>query len=367
MSTLLDRSKTDNKEQLEYPTLLRMGHKYELCLGQRLPVGGFYGPLDVSLGSDGWMYVLNRWDNFNGYPRNRYVPVTIEDEYGEFIFPVIDGVPDKRGSEKFPSPVMCEIDENGVLYSTDEHAHSILMLNTSGDTVGWWGESGTNDGQLLGPSGIAMDETGDLWIASSQSHKIQKFSRDGSYIDGWGEFGSDDHQLNHPWGITLDPIDKSILVADWRNDLVKRFSAKGELLQVIGTPGEGEGQLSRPSDVAVDQHGDIYVVDRGNHRVLMFNHRGMFIESFIGDATMTDKGAQKLLTNPDALRLRDNVVNLDKEKRFYNPTSIKVDSDGKIYVVDTGRFRIQIYQKLWRILEPHEIDAAELHVDPEVY
>ena len=48
MSTLLDRSKTDNREQLEYPTLLRMGHKYELCLGQRLPVGGFYGPLDVS-------------------------------------------------------------------------------------------------------------------------------------------------------------------------------------------------------------------------------------------------------------------------------------------------------------------------------
>ena len=93
----------------------------------------------------------------------------------------------------------------------------------------------------------------------------------------------------------------------------------------------------------------------------------MFLESFIGDATMTDKGAQKLLTNPDALRLRDNVVNLDKEKRFYNPTSIKVDSDGKIYVVDTGRFRIQIYQKLWRILELHEIDAAELHVDPEVY
>ena len=118
---------------------------------------------------------------------------------------------------------------------------------------------------------------------------------------------------------------------------------------------------------AVDQHGDIYVVDRGNQRVLLFNHRGMFLETFIGDATMTDKGAQKLLTNPDALRLRDNVVNLDKEKRFYNPTSVKVDSEGKIYIVDTGRFRIQIYQKLWRILEPHEIDAAELHVDPEVY
>jgi DNA-binding beta-propeller fold protein YncE len=364
MSTLADNQISNDSR---YPTLLRRGHKYEFCLGQRVPVGGFYGPLDVSFGNDGWFYVLNRWEQFQNVPRNRYVPVTIDDEYGEFIFPKIDGKPEIQGKEKFPSPVMCTIDNEGILYSTDEHANVVLMLTTSGDTVGWWGEFGSNPGQLNGPSGITLDSENNLWIVNCNNHKIQKFTCDGQFLNGWGDFGTDSNQLNHPWGITIDPIDNSLLIADWRNDLVKRFSPDGELLQIIGSPGNGVGQLNRPSSVAVDQHGDIYVVDRGNNRVLIFNHRGMFLESLIGDATVTEKGVQKLLANPDALRLRDNVVNFDREKRFAAPTSVKVDSEGRVFVVDTGRWRIQVYQKLWRILEDHEIDAPEMHLDPEIY
>ena len=93
----------------------------------------------------------------------------------------------------------------------------------------------------------------------------------------------------------------------------------------------------------------------------------MFLESLIGDGTVTDKGVQKLLANPDALRLRDNVVNFDREKRFAAPTSVKVDLQGRVFVVDTGRWRIQVYQKLWRVLENHEIDSPEMHLDPEIY
>ena len=363
MSMLLENNiDTDN-----YPTLLRMGHRYRFCLGQRLPVDGFYGPLDVSLGQDEWLYVLNRWENVNGVPRNRYVTVTLDDEYGDFIFPQIDGEMEARGRERFPSPVMCVIDSDGILYSTDEHANSVLMLSTSGETIGWWGEKGTDPGYLNAPSGITIDSDEHLWIVNCQNHKVQCFTRQGEYVQGWGEFGNEPHQLNFPWGITIDPVNQTFLIADWNNNLVKRFTREGELLQVIGTPGTGVGQLNKPSSVAVDQHGDIYVVDRGNDRVLIFNHRGMFLESLIGDGTMTDKGVQKLLTNPDALRLRDNVVDFDREKRFASPTSVKVDDEGRVYVVDTGRWRIQVYEKLWRILEPDEIDAPEVHADPEVY
>lgn len=362
--SMLTEQKLDSEE---YPTLLRMGHKYQFCLGQRLPVEGFYGPLDVSIGADDWLYVLNRWENVNGIPRNRYVTVTLDDNYGDFIYPKFDGEMESRGKERFPSPVMCAIDNDGVLYSTDEHANSVLMLNTSGETVGSWGEEGDGPGKLKAPSGITIDSDENLWIINCQNHLVQCFTRQGEYVKGWGEFGTEPGQLNYPWGITVDPINETLLVADWRNDVVKRFTTDGDLLQVIGTPGHGVGELRRPSSVAVDQHGDIYVVDRGNDRVLVFNYKGMYLESLIGDATMTDRGVQKLLTNPDALRLRDNVTDFDKEKRFAAPTSVKVDDEGRIYVVDTGRWRIQVYQKLCRVLEPHEIDAVEMHMDPEVY
>jgi DNA-binding beta-propeller fold protein YncE len=350
----------------EYPTLLRMGHKYECCVGQRLPVGGFYGPIDMAVGSDGWLYVLNRFENVM-VPRNRYVTVTLKDEYGEFVSPTVNGQPDEPGNEMFPSPSMCTIDSQGVLYSTDEHANKVLMMRTSGETIGWWGEAGNAPGQLNAPCGITVDADENVWVVSSRSHKVQRFTRDGKYLSGWGEFGTEPGQLNFPWGIAIDPVNGSVLVADWRNDRVQRFTPEGELLQIIGRPGDGEGELRRPSGVAVDMHGDVYVVDRGHDLVLVYNHRGMFIESFRGDATMTERGADKLLTNPDALRLRDNVINLDKEKRFYHPTSVKLDNEGRVYVVDTGRFRVQVYQKLWRILQPNEIDPPDMHVDPVVY
>ena len=366
MTTKEKNNSTSTLIDDDYPTLLRRGHKFVRCLGQRLSLGGFYGPLDVAIGPDEWMYVLNRHDAPNT-TRIRYVPMTVEDMNGTMLHPKVDGKVEKHGREKFPSAVMCTIDSDGVLYSTDEHANSILMLNTSGETVGWWGEYGSEPGQLYGPSGITLDADENLWIVNSQNHRVQKFTRKGEYINGWGNFGTEPNQLNFPWGIAIDPINQSILIADWRNDLVKRFSTDGELLQVIGKPGRGVGEMTRPSSVAVDQHGDIYVVDRGNNRVLIYNHRGMFMESLIGDGTMTDKGVEILLANPDALRLRDNVVNFDQEKRFANPTSVKVDGEGRIFVVDTGRWRMQVYQKLFRVLEPHEIDAPELHADPEVY
>ena len=87
--TLSSKTEESLSEVAKYPTLLRRGHKYELSLGQRLPVEGFHGPLDVAIGPDEWMYVVNRWDRPREVPRNRYVTVTMEDEYGEFIFPKI--------------------------------------------------------------------------------------------------------------------------------------------------------------------------------------------------------------------------------------------------------------------------------------
>jgi sugar lactone lactonase YvrE len=122
--------------------------------------------------------------------------------------------------------------------------------------------------------------------------------------------------------------------------------------------------MRRPSAVTVDHHGDIYVADRNNHRVLVFNRRGIFIETLVGDATLNAQGIQRLMANPNMLRQRDNVSNLDREKRFKFPTSVKVDRDGLVYVLDSGRHRIQVYRKMCRALGPDEVDPPELHLDP---
>ena len=50
------------KPHLKYPDLLRMGHRFEASIGQRLAIDGFYGAMDFAFGGDGWLYVLNRRD-----------------------------------------------------------------------------------------------------------------------------------------------------------------------------------------------------------------------------------------------------------------------------------------------------------------
>jgi DNA-binding beta-propeller fold protein YncE len=196
------------------------------------------------------------------------------------------------------------------------------------------------------------------------SHRVDHYTQEGKWLGGFGEFGAEPGKLNFPWGVAVDPINTTIVVSDWRNDRVQRFSREGELLQVIGRPGHGEGELHRPAGLAVDSHGDIYVADRGNNRVLSFNYRGMFIESFIGDAVINQRGMQKVLTNLDMVRMRDNIENLDREKRLKAPVSVRVDNKGRVYLVDTGRYRIQVYRKWCQLLQADEVDPPTLHVDP---
>ena len=343
-----------------------MGHRFEGSVGQRLPVDGLYGPLDIALGGDGWMYVLNKWVEQIYTGRSRYVVVSPEDTYKPDINHMPNGVREVIGKEFLPSPVGCTTDGNGLLFSTDETRNVVVTCTTDGETVGCWGEPGDNAGELNAPSGICIDSEKSLWVVSTRSSRVQRFSTHGKFLGGFGEFGTGPGQLNYPWGVAEDPVNMSLLVADWRNNRVQRFSHDGELLQIIGPKITRAGVLDHPSDVAVDYHGDIYVCDRGNHRVLQFNPSGLFIESFIGDAVMTERGADKLMANRDMLRWRDNIVDFDREKRFYNPTSVTVDDKFRLYVVDTGRFRIQIYRKTFRVLASDEIDPAETYKDPHV-
>jgi hypothetical protein len=65
----------------KYPTLLRMGHRFETSIGQRLIVDGFYGAMDFVFGGDGWFYVLNRYDSNAQWAKIRIAQCNIDDEF----------------------------------------------------------------------------------------------------------------------------------------------------------------------------------------------------------------------------------------------------------------------------------------------
>lgn len=349
-----------------YPTLFRRGHQFEIALGQRLALGGFKGPTDMALAPDGLLYVMNRYPQNAQLPGVRWVIVDLKDDgYEREVVPLgPDGKPMETGHEWAGSLQMTVCDSTGVLYSADEHVNVVVRCRTSGETIGYWGEGGMKPGQLNGPTGMCLDLDETLWIVNTLNHRVDHYTGEGKWLGGFGSFGTEPGRLNYPWGVAVDPVNQTIVVSDWRNDRVQRFSREGKLLQVIGRPGRGVGELHRPAGVAVDSHGDIYVCDRGNDRVLMYNYRGMFIESFIGDAIINDRGMKKVLTNLDMVRMRDNIEDLDREKRLKAPVSVRVDNKGRVFIADTGRYRIQVYKKWCKVLKPDEVDPPTLHADP---
>ena len=355
---------------MKYPDLLRMGHRFETSIGQRLAIDGFYGAMDFAFGGDGWLYVLNRRDfiPFDALrPMVRIAVCNVDDEFPRNIEPLIDGKPQIRGSEIYGSPMFCDSDQNGSMFFTDERANKVVTLTIErGEITDAWGDTGDSLGELNAPSGIFHLQDGTLWVVSTRSSLVQQFTRNGEYVRGFGKVGDDPGQLDHPWGVAVDPIDDSVVVADWRNDRVQRFSPEGELLQVLDELGRDAGCLNRPSDVAVDAHGDLYVCDRGNDRLVQFNRAGLFVEAMRGDAVMTERGADKLMANPDMLRWRDHITDLGREKLFWKPTAVKVDADFRVHVIDSGRYRMQIYRKTFRELSDDQIDSPETYADPKI-
>ena len=125
-------------------------------------------------------------------------------------------------------------------------------------------------------------------------------------------------------------------MADHKNDRVQQFTADGEFLASFGSSGTGRGELTRPTDVAVDSDGDVYVCDWANDRVQAFGPDGEFLTTFIGDAQQLAKWHQMTVdANTDVIKARRRVTTLEPEWRFAMPPAVAFDEEkGRLMVAN---------------------------------
>jgi DNA-binding beta-propeller fold protein YncE len=298
-------------------------------------------PADVVAGENGAVWVLNRSDGEGGEIRRTNWD---DEDLGDF-------------GSGFIWPVQMIAGPDDSLVVSDEGNHTISFWAKDGSKINSWGEEGSGDGQLNRPAGIVFDVDGNLLVVESMNHRVQKFTVDGEHISSFGEFGDGDGKFNMPWGIDIDPDDGSIIVSDWRNDRVQKFTADGEYVLEFGTSGSGRGELCRPAGVSVDKHGDIYVADRGNHRILLFGQDGNFVDIFTGNAGLSRSGRIYITANPKVLRSRE-LIDLVDERLLRGPMSVRVFDD-LMYIPDSGSHRIQIYKK-----EAYELTEEQIYAAP---
>lgn len=312
------------------------------------PVGrGFGHPVDLAVHKDGRILVLNRHDVYA-----RVGVCTLDEEYlGEFGSY-------GHGRGQFWLPTAVTIDNRGRVYVADEYHHNVTIFDESGNYVDTWGQYGTDKGKLNGPSGLAVDEDNNVYVVDQKNDRVHKFTSDGRHILQWGESGSKEGQFNLPWGLTLDSTG-NVYVADWRNDRIQKFTHDGQFLASFGESGKANGQFYRPAKPAVDSEGYIYVADWGNERVQVLSPDGKFQVILRGQATISKWGQDFLDSNLDESTTRREAnltpdlpphinsaysISSQTEPFFWGPTSVQLDAEGRLYVTETSRHRLQIYQ-----------------------
>jgi hypothetical protein len=98
--------------------------------------------------------------------------------------------------------------------------------------------------------------------------------------------------------------------------------------------------------VAVDDDGLVYVADWGNNLVRIYEPGGVLAATLEGDADLSVWAVEYLASDAVTAQLREQAAHPEQEKRFWWPTGIKLDGAGRLYVVESCRHRMQVYQKV---------------------
>jgi sugar lactone lactonase YvrE len=180
-------------------------------------------------------------------------------------------------------------------------------------------------GSLDGPSGLAVGADGTLYVAEGEKDQIRLFDRDGNAVatwgapgDGPGEFDFSDPENDYTYGDLAFGPDGDLYVADSVNSRVQKLAPDGTFVLGWGEKGDGEGQFTDPSGIAVDAQGHVYVADYGNKRIQVFDSDGAFLAAWDGNGE-----GQKEFGGP-----------------LYGPNDIAIDPDGFAWVTDDQNNRI---------------------------
>src|SRR5215471_9141291 len=142
---------------------------------------------------------------------------------------------------------------------------------------------------------VKIDKEDNIWVADKGSDMVIKFNPDGRVVMVFGrkQEASDEGTgpLKHPkpplppidgmfrqvTDVTWDPAGNAYISDGYINSRVAKVDLNGKWLKSWGEPGDGPGQLNTPHSIAADAQGNIYVADRGNRRIQVFDTDGKLL------------------------------------------------------------------------------------------
>lgn len=286
----------------------------------------FYFPDDVAVDSHGNVYVSDV-DNHRilkftssggtavgmiGTTRTPYIPDTL----------------------RYNTPAGITVGADGSIYFTEQYGFRLVKLDAAGVqqwTVGQAGVAGSDNAHFGAPfqgmaGNVAVDGVGRVYVPDTANNRIQIFDAgSGAYITTWGAYGTGPSQFNCPAGVAVNPVNGDIYVADRCNNRVQVFNSSRVYKTQLGSGAYGSSntQFAGLSGVAVDKHGNIFVVDTDNARVQKCTLSGAAYtcSTFVGVTGESGSDFGHLSW----------------------PQSVAVDASDQLFVADASNSRVQVF------------------------
>lgn len=127
---------------------------------------------------------------------------------------------------------------------------------------------------------LKFDPEGNVWLADHGLHTVRKFSPEGKLLltlGSPGEPGEDDRHFNQPTDMAITPAGDIFVTDGYGNPRVVHFDRNGKFVKAWGRKGKEPGEFDLPHAIVADSKGRLYVADRSNVRIQVFDPAGRFL------------------------------------------------------------------------------------------
>lgn len=264
----------------------------------------------------------------------------------------VAGWPQLPPGLKFGPVSAVATDAKDRVYVAHRGPKPVLVFDRDGKFLRSWG-----DDHLKTPHGLRVDPDGNVWVTDVGYHLVTKFDPDGKVLltlGKKGEAGAGPDRFDRPTDVAVAPGGDFYVTDGYGNARVLKFDRTGNLLKQWGTKGKGEGEFNLPHAVCLDAKGRVYVGDRENNRVQVFDPDGKFLAEWkesgapyglflAGDRLFVAdwRASWVRVLGPDGKSLGRFGEKGTGPGQFQMPHMLCVDSRGDVYVTEVSGKRVQ--------------------------
>ena len=259
------------------------------------------------------------------------------------------------------------VDSKDNVYVFNRGEHPVIVFDREGNFLRSWGEGlvGRAHGITIGPDDL-------VWLTDDGNHTIRQFTPEGELLLTIGDPDKPatlqgGKPFNRPTHVALSPSTGDLFISDgYGNSRVHKYDPKGRHLFSWGEPGTNPGCFNLPHNIATDAEGLVYVADRENHRIQIFDEQGQYlgqlnnlhrpcgllIDRREGGQIYVGELGSDLAVNQDVPNLGGRVTILslkgdllgrigdrfrgEKPGQFVAPHGVVTDSRGDLYVAEVS-------------------------------